>query len=332
MVWLGKRGALMIGFALLIVCLSAAAVGAQSDRIAFIPKNLGNPFFDAVYKGIQEAAGELGYDTVYIGPPTADPASQIPFIQQQAAQQVAAIIISANDANTVAPALRAVMQRGVTVIAVDADAAVDARQAYIQPVDFDTIGEEQVKLLAGLIDYEGEIAILSATTTAPNQNAWIEGMKVELAKPEYARMQLVRIAYGDDEPQKSYRETEGLLAAFPNLRGIISPTTVGVAAAAQALETNQAADRVVLTGLGLPNQMRSYVKNGTVTAFQLWDPAEMGYAAVYLIDAIRGGFQPAPGASYEAGKLGVREFGENNVVIAGPLTTFTAENIDEYDF
>src|SRR5690606_7158069 len=131
---------------------------------------------------------------------------------------------------------------------------------------FDTIGEEQVKLLAGLIDHEGEIAILSATTTAPNQNAWIEGMKVELAKPEYARMQLVRIAYGDDEPQKSYRETEGLLAAFPNLRGISSPTTVGVAAAAQALETNQAADRVVLTGLGLPNQMRSYVKNGTVTA------------------------------------------------------------------
>ena len=115
-------------------------------------------------------------------------------------------------------------------------------------------------------------------------------MQVELEKPEYANMRLVRIAYGDDEPQKSYRETEGLLAAFPNLRGIISPTTVGLAAAAQALETNDAADRVALTGLGLPNQMRSYVKNGTVTAFQLWDPSEMGYAAVYLVDAIRAAF------------------------------------------
>ena len=145
-------------------------------------------------------------------------------------------------------------------------------------------------------------------------------------------MRLVRVAYGDDEPQKSFRETEALLAAFPTLRGIISPTTVGVAAAAQALETNAVADRVALTGLGLPNQMRSYVKNGTVTAFQLWDPAEMGYAAVYLIDAIRDGFEPAPGASYQAGKLGTRSFGEANVVVAGPLTTFTAENIDEYDF
>ena len=325
--------------ALLVACVlsavifaGAVAAGAQAPRIAFIPKNLGNPFFDAVYAGIQKAAQELGYETVYIGPPAADPASQIPFIQQQTAQQVAAIIISANDANTVAPALRAAMQRGIAVVAVDADAAVDARHAYIQPVDFDTVGPEQVKLLAELIDYQGEFAILSATTTAPNQNAWIAGMQVELEKPEYANMRLVRIAYGDDEPQKSYRETEGLLAAFPNLRGIISPTTVGLAAAAQALETNNAADRVTLTGLGLPNQMRSYVKNGTVTAFQLWDPSEMGYAAVYLVDAIRGGLTPEPGASYQAGKLGERTFGENNVVIAGSLTTFTAENIDDYDF
>lgn len=315
-----------------VLLVGAATAGAQSARIAFIPKNLGNPFFDAVYQGVEEAAAELGYDTVYIGPPTADPASQISFIQQQVAQQVAAIIISANDANTVAPALRAAMQRGIAVVAVDADAAVDARHAYIQPVDFSTIGEEQVKLLAELIDYTGEIAILSATTTAPNQNAWIAGMQVELAKPEYSAMSLVRIAYGDDEPQKSFRETEALLAAYPNLRGIISPTTVGVAAAAQALETNDAADRVKLTGLGLPNQMRSYVKNGTVTAFQLWDPSEMGYAAVYLVDAIRDGFEPTPGASYDAGKLGERSFGEDNVVIAGPLTTFDADNIDNFNF
>ncbi|MBO8141189.1 MAG: rhamnose ABC transporter substrate-binding protein [Firmicutes bacterium] len=322
----------MLALAAVMLVAITALAAAQEARVAFIPKNLGNPFFDAVYSGVEQAAEELGYSSVYIGPPAADPTSQIPFIQQQVAQQVDAIIISANDVNTVAPALRAAMNRGIVVITVDADAAADARQAYIQPVDFSTIGQEQVKLLARLIDYEGEIAILSATTTAPNQNFWIEGMGQELAKPEYARMQLVRIAYGDDEPQKSYRETEALLAAYPNLRGIISPTTVGIAAAAQALETNNAADRVQLTGLGLPNQMRRYIKNGTVTAFQLWDPSEMGYAAVYLVDAIRHGFEPAPGKTYSAGKLGERTFLENNVVIAGSLTTFTAENIDNYDF
>lgn len=329
---LHSKSAFVVLLLAAMLLVGSAVAGAQSDRIAFIPKNLGNPFFDAVYAGVEEAAGELGFDTVYIGPSTADPASQISFIQQQVAQQVAAIIISANDANTVAPALRAAMNRGIAVIAVDADAAVDARQAYIQPVDFSTVGEEQVKLLAELTDYESDLAILSATTTAPNQNAWIEGMRVELAKPEYSAMNLVHIAYGDDEPQKSFRETEALLAAYPNLRGIIAPTTVGLAAAAQAVETNDAAANVALTGLGLPDQMRSYVKNGTVTAFQLWDPAEMGYAAVYLVDAIRGGFEPTPGATYSAGKLGPRELAADNVVTAGPLTTFDADNIDDYNF
>lgn len=322
-------------FAAFVAALLAAwnAPALAAERIVFIPKNLGNPFFDAVFSGIKGAAAELGFEAIEIGPPTADPASQIPFIQQQATQRVAAIIISANDANTVAPALRNAMARGVTVITVDADAAPDARQAYVQPVDFSKIGEEQVRLLGELIGREGEIAILSATTTAPNQNAWIAGMQEELAKPEYAGMRLVKIAYGDDEPQKSYRETEALLAAYPNLRGIISPTTVGIAAAAQALEASHAADRVKLTGLGLPNQMRSYVKNGTVEAFQLWDPSEMGYVAVYLVDAIRNhGFEPAPGRSFSAGKLGERTLLENNVVIAGPLTTFDASNIDSYDF
>ena len=329
--------AVFFGRALLVAVALAAvlapAAGAQAaGRIAFIPKNLGNPFFDAVYAGVQRAAAELGYTTVEIGPPTADPSSQIPYIQQQVAQNVDAIVISANDVRAVVPALQAAMRRGVHVVTVDADAAPEGREAYVQPVDFNVIGQEQVKLLATLIGYQGEFAILSATTTAPNQNAWIARMREELTKPEYARMTLVKIAYGDDEPQKSYRETEALLAGYPNLRGIISPTTVGIAAAAQALETNRAADRVKLTGLGLPNQMRQYVKNGTVTAFQLWDPSLMGYVAVYLVRALQEGLQPRFGVSFNAGSLGQRTFGENNVVIAGPLLTFTRENIDQFNF
>src|SRR5690606_14907485 len=140
------------------LCLVWSAVAlAQQPRIAFIPKNLGNPFFDAVYKGIQEAAAELGYATVYIGPPTADPASQIRCMPHQVTRALTASIIWANDASPVAPGRRAAMRRGTMVIAVDGDAALDARQAYIQPVDFNTIGAEKVRLMAPLINYEGEI-------------------------------------------------------------------------------------------------------------------------------------------------------------------------------
>ena len=79
------------------------------------------------------------------------------------------------------------------------------------------------KSIAKQIGDKGEIAILSATANATNQNAWIKFMKDELKKPEYKDIKLVKVAYGDDDDQKSFQETQGLLQAYPNLKGIISP-------------------------------------------------------------------------------------------------------------
>ena len=97
-------------------------------------------------------------------------------------------------------------------------------------------------------------------------------MKDELTKPEYKDMKLVKVAYGDDDDQKSFQETQGLIQAYPNLKGIISPTTVGISAAARYLSTSPKKGKIKLTGLGTPNQMRKFVKDGTVEEFALWSP------------------------------------------------------------
>ena len=39
--------------------------------------------------------------------------------------------------------------------------------------------------------------------------------------------------------------------------------------------------KVALVGLGTPNQMRQFVKDGTVKEFALWSPADLGYLAAY---------------------------------------------------
>ncbi len=95
-------------------------------------------------------------------------------------------------------------------------------------------------------------------------------------------MKLVTTVYGNDDPQKSTTEAEALLANYPNLKGIISPTTVGVAATAQVVETAGKATTIKVTGLGTPNQMRRFIKNGTVKAFQLWSPYNEGLLAAYF--------------------------------------------------
>jgi rhamnose transport system substrate-binding protein len=158
-------------------------------------------------------------------------------------------------------------------------------------------------------------------------------MKEELKKPEYKDIKLVKVAYGDDDDQKSFQETQGLIQAYPNLAGIISPTTVGVAAAARYLSTSPQKGKLKLTGLGFPNQMRKFVENGTLEEFQLWVPKDVGYLAGYAAVALASGvITGKEGEKFTAGRLGEYTIGKNGEIVLGPLTTFNADNIDEFDF
>jgi rhamnose transport system substrate-binding protein len=257
----------------------------------------------------------------------------VSYINTLIQQQQDAIVIAANDPNAVAPALKDAMSKDIAVVALDSDAAKDARDMFINQASSEDIGRSQVKLISDQIGGSGKIAILSATPNATNQNTWIEFMEDELKKPEYSKIEQLPTVYGDDDDQKSFQEAQALLRSNPDLKGIISPTTVGIAAAARYLSSSPYKGKVALTGLGTPNQMRQFIKDGTVTEFALWDPAELGYLAGYAAAALASGqISGAEGEKITAGKLGERTIGKDGEVILGPPTVFNADNIDDYDF
>ena len=298
-----------------------------------IPKQLGNPYEEFEHSGIDEALEELGGSNRISGPTEASASSQISIINAAVQQKPDAIIIAGNDPGAVAPALKQAAQRDVVVVGMDSDVAPDARSVFVNQVTTQLVGENQVESIGKQIDYKGEIAILSATANATNQNAWIKVMEETLKKPKYKDMKLVKTAYGDDDDQKSFQETQGLIQAYPNLKGIISPTTVGVAAAARYLSTSPQKGKIKLTGLGFPNQMRKFVKNGTVDEFQLWVPKDVGYLAGQAAAAlVAGRITGKEGEKFTAGRLGEYTIGANGEIVLGPLTTFNAENIDDVDF
>ena len=243
-------------------------------------------------------------------------------------------MISANDPNAVVPALQKARSQGIKVVTYDSDTNPKGRDLFINQAAAEDLGRSEVQLLAEQIGPEGgEIAILSATPNATNQNTWIKYMKDELSKPEYSKMKLVKVAYGNDDDQKSFEETQGLLQAYPSLKGIISPTTVGIAAAARYLQGSKYKGEVKLTGLGTPNQLRDFVKDGTIEGFELWDPGKLGYLAGYAAAAIASGtITGKQGESFEAGDLGEKQVGANGEVLLGPPTVFDKNNIDDFDF
>ncbi len=302
-------------------------------QIAFLPKQLNNPYTDIEVGGGEEAVTELKGVYKLVGPNDASASSQVSYINTLIQQQQDVIGIAANDPNAVCPSLNQAREAGINVVAFDSDAAPECRDVFINQATTQGIGETLVEMTSRLVGGTGDIAILSATPNATNQNAWIEVVEAELAKPENAGLNLVATVYGNDDDQKSFQEAQGLLQTYPDLKAIVSPTTVGIAAAARYVTGSEYAGRVAITGLGTPNQMREYVQNGTVTEFALWDPADIGYLAAYAGAALASGqITGAEGETFTAGRLGEYTIGAQGEIVLGPPTIFTAENIDQFDF
>jgi rhamnose transport system substrate-binding protein len=308
--------------------------GGGSLSMTMLPKNLGNPYFDTSTAGAEAAAEEFGGEFSEVGPSEASPTSQVSFIQTAAQQGTGALVVSANDPEAICDALDEARGAGVKVVTFDSDTNPECRDLFINQATAEGIAAKQLELISEQIGGEGEIAILSAAANATNQNAWIEMMETELAEnPDYAGLELVDTVYGDDDDQKSFDQTEALLQNHPDLKGIISPTTVGIAAAARYLSDSQYKGKVALTGLGTPNQMREYVENGTVESFALWNPGDLGALAAYAAAALANGdISGEEGDSFEAGDLGEFEVGADGVVLLGEPFTFDADNIGDFDF
>ena len=336
---LGVAITAMVAAAALALTGCAAGGGDGGDggdggnlSITFLPKNLGNPYFDTSSSGGEEAVEEFGGTFAEVGPSDASPTSQVSFIQTAAQQGVGALVVSANDPEAICDALDEARDAGVKVVTFDSDTNPECRDLFINQATAEGIAKSQIDLIAEQIGDEGQIAILSASANATNQNAWIELMEEELAA-NHPNIELVETVYGDDDDQTSFDKTAALLQTYPELKGIISPTTVGIAAAARYLSTSEYKGQVALTGLGTPNQMREYVEDGTVTAFALWNPADLGYLAAFAAKAlIEGEIAGEEGDSFEAGKLGEYEVGADGVVLLGDPFVFDADNIGDFDF
>ena len=335
-----KRGwAMVVAVILAVGVAGTAAVAASSHSTAgktfyFIPKDTLNPYEVIADRGGKIALDKIGNKQVVQSGTKDTAAAQLPAIQTAIQTSANAIVIAGNDPAALCPQLKQAMAKGIAVVAFDSD--TNCRQLFINQADTETIGRSQIQELGKEMGYKGEFAILSAASTATNQNAWIKFMKAELKLPKYKDMKLVKIYYGNDDPKDSLQATESMLQAYPNLKGIESPTTVGISSAAQYLSNSKYKGKVVLQGLGLPSQMKKYLLNNTLKNFALWNPEDLGYLAGYAASALASGdIKGKVGETFTAGKLGkykiIKGAGGPEVIL-GPPFLFTKKNVAKFNF
>jgi rhamnose transport system substrate-binding protein len=315
--------------AAITAALMSGVAHAENKKIALVVKALGIGFFDAANKGAQEAAKELGdVEIIYTGPTTTTAEGQIEVINSLIAQKVDAIAVSANDADALVPALKKAMDRGIKVISWDSGVAKDGRMLHLNPSSNPLIGNMIIKLAADNLPEGGDVAVLSATATSTNQNTWISEMNKVL--PNYKGINVVATVYGDDLADKSYRETQGLIQKYPNLKAIIAPTSVGIVAAAQAVEDGGKVGQINVTGLGLPSEMAGHVKAGSSKSFAIWNPIDLGYSAAMLSYQLINGAEAKPGAEIKMGRMGSLKLDDNLEGAMSDPFVYDAKNVEEF--
>jgi rhamnose transport system substrate-binding protein len=324
---------------------SSVAAGGEFEKgmefkSILLPKFTGIAVFDQANEGAKEAAKELGATEAEFLGPTADNsvAGQIEIVTNAATQGVNALMISNNAGDQIDPAIKQLHDSGAAVVSWDSPIpSGNGEDLFVAQVDFDETGAVMADMALEILGEEGgEFAVLSASADAANQNAWIKSLEETLKDPKYASLKLVDTVYGNDESEKSYDEALALVDKHPDLKLIMAPTTVGIAAAGKAMTDEGLCDKVKVSGLGLPAEMKEYTLSGCAPQFALWSFVDLGYLTYYAAYGIgTGQLKPEEGATFTAGRLGEYTIEKDPTrdnglrIVMGPFTVYDKDNVEQ---
>lgn len=305
----------------------------EKITIGLLPKKKGVPYFTSCANGAKAAADELkNVEVLYDGPTDGSPEKAAQMIEQWTLKGVDVIAVSPNDPQVLAPAMKKARDKGVKVITWDADGDKEARAFFVNQATSEQIGSTLVDTLASELggkNAAGKVAIITATLTAANQNAWIEHMKERLKT--YPKLQLVAIKPSNEDQKLAFSVAQDLMKAYPDLKGIFAISSVAFPGAAEAVKQAGKAGQVAVTGLSTPNDMRKYVEEGVVKSVVLWNTEDLGYLTVHVGQALATGTLQPGATTFTAGRLGEKKIDGDNILL-GDMLVFTKDNIARYNF
>ena len=303
---------------------NAPDLAGKPITVVDVPKLIGIGYFAATTKGQAEAAAELGNVTVSTdGPTEANIDEQITFIDNYITQGVNGILFAANDPVAIAPVLKKALAAGIHVVGYDANSQPDAREWFVNQAEFNGIGKSMIDAMAAEIGEDGAFAIVTSTFTTPNQARWIAEMQAYQAAC-HPNMKWLETVEAQEDNTLSFNQATTLINKYgDDLKGLFGMTSVATPASADAVTQAGLCGKVAVVGLATPNAMKPYVDADCVKSVVLWNPVDLGYAAVHVLRAVVDGKLKAGDTEVEAGRLGKLQVVNGSEILLGAPFVFT---------
>ena len=305
---------------------TTAADEDSEITIVMVAKMEGFAWFDAIREGVEEFGEEMGINAYQIAPEGGDSAQQVQMVQDLIAQDVDAILVIPNDAQSMVSVLDKAREEGIVVVTHEASDIADHVDYDMESFVNQQFGIYFAQELAEAMGGEGQYVTIVGGLGMTTHMQWNDAM-VEYIEENYPDMELINAEpYEDNNDETTaYNKTIEILKAYPDLKGI-SSTGAASAGVAQALK-EKGRDDVALVGGVSPSTSAEYIKEGWYAAGFTWNPKDAGYITAAIAYKILQGETIDESTSFD--REGYEEITMDGNIIYGDAALISSpENVD----
>ncbi|AKK09369.1 D-ribose ABC transporter substrate-binding protein [Corynebacterium testudinoris] len=283
---------------------SAGEGGSGSVTLALSTQT--NPFFVQVRDGAQAKADELGIN-LNIQDASDDPSTQTNQLNNAASSGAEVVIVNPTDSDAVVPAVQALNNADIPVIAVDRSANGGDIASFIAS-DNVAGGKQAADALAAAIGEEGEVLVLQGIAGSSASRDRGQGFAEGIAA--YPNITVAATQTANFDRTEGLDVATNLLQAHPNVKAIFAENDEMALGALEALGARAGNDVMVVGFDGTSDGLRA-VNEGRMVATIAQQPGELGARAVEEAKKILDGETPEAEVPVE-------------------VVTVTKENVEEY--
>ena len=278
--------------------LGVSAVVALMGSVAFAETTVGvswSNFQEERWKTDEAAiksALEAGGAEYISADAQSSSAKQLSDVESLIAQGVDALIILAQDAQAIGPAVQAAADEGIPVIAYDR--LIEDDRAFYLTFDNVEVGRMQARAVFDAMP-KGNYVMIKGSPTDPNAD-FLRGGQQEIiqAAVDSGDVVIVGEAYTDGWlPANAQRNMEQILTANENNVDAVVASNDGTAGGVVAALTAQGMEGIPVSGQDGDHAALNRVAKGTQTVSVWKDARELGKAAGEIAVALSGGTSPA---------------------------------------